>query len=294
MSEAGPKIFGRRMVIVTGLSGSGKSAALRAFEDMGYYCVDNLPITLVPEFGKFAGSSPASIRSAIGIDVRGAGFPDELPDILTALKDAGILVEMLFLDAADHVIVRRFSETRRPHPLARGSTPLLDGIKREREALTDIRKLADRIIDTTDYTVHDLRQSIERYYSERGADRPFSVTLITFGYKFGVPFDLDLMFDLRFLPNPYFVPELKPLTGEDAAVRRYVIDNPETQEFLEKLISFLEYLLPRYRSEGKSYLTIGFGCTGGRHRSVSVSIVLAEMLSMRGYDVNLKHRDIGI
>lgn len=281
----------RRMVIVTGLSGSGKSAALKAFEDMGYYCVDNLPLALVPAFAGFADASDEAVRSAIGIDVRGAGFPEKLPVILAALHEAGRPVEMLFLEAADQVIIRRFSETRRPHPLARDAMPLLDCIEKERKALDDIRRLADKIVDTSDYTVHDLRQTIERYYSEPGADRPFTVTIITFGYKYGLPFELDLMFDLRFLPNPYFVPELKMLTGEHAEVRRYVLDRPETEEFLARLMAFLEYLLPKYRGEGKSYLSIGLGCTGGRHRSVSVAVALAERLRERGYDVNVKHRD---
>lgn len=283
----------RRMVIVTGMSGSGKSAALRAFEDMGYYCVDNLPIALVKSFAEFSDSTEEAVRAAIGIDVRGPGFPDEFPGLFVGLRDSGRPVEMLFLEAADHVIVRRFSETRRPHPLARGTVPLLMGIKKERDALVKIRSLADRVIDTSDFTVHDLRQTVERHYAEPGQGRPLVVTLITFGYKFGVPYDMDLMFDLRFLPNPYFVPELKRLTGEDEAVQRYVIERPETREFLSRLLSFMEYLLPEYRREGKSYLMIGFGCTGGRHRSVAVAREVANRLRQSGYDVNLRHRDMG-
>lgn len=282
----------RRMVIVTGMSGSGKSAALKAFEDMGYYCVDNLPIVLVKGFAEFSDSTEEAARAAIGIDVRGPGFPDSFSGLLAGLRDSGRPVEILFLEAADQVIVRRFSETRRPHPLARGSVPLLIGIKKEREALAIIRSLADRVIDTSDFTVHDLRQTVERHYAEPGHGRPLVVTLITFGYKFGVPYDMDLMFDLRFLPNPYFVPELKPLTGEDEAVQRYVIERPETGEFLSRLLSFMEYLLPQYRREGKSYLTIGFGCTGGRHRSVAVAHEVAKRLRQSGYDVNLRHRDM--
>jgi UPF0042 nucleotide-binding protein len=189
--------------------------------------------------------------------------------------------------------VRRFSETRRPHPLARGATPLLDGIRRERTALAEVRTLADRIVDTTDYTVHDLRQTIERQYAAGDAGRPMVITLLTFGYKFGVPYDIDLLFDLRFLPNPHFVPELRPYTGEDQKVREYIMAQPDSGDFLIRLQDFLEYLLPRYRSEGKSYLTIGFGCTGGRHRSVAVSLMIAEHLRKRGYDVIIKHRDRG-
>ncbi len=283
----------RRMVIVTGLSGSGRSAALKAFEDMGYYCVDNLPLTLLPGFIEFAERSDEAYRSAIGIDVREKGFVENFPTLFGRIKAVGRAAEMLFLEASDQTLVRRFSETRRPHPLARGATPLLDGIRKEREALGAIKKLADRILDTSDYTVHDLRQAVERRYSEADAGRPMVITMITFGYKFGVPYDLDLLFDLRFLPNPHFAPELRPLTGEDPGVRNYVLAHPESEEFLSRLEGFLEYLLPRYRSEGKSYLTIGFGCTGGRHRSVAVSLVVAERLRQKGHEVNVKHRDMG-
>jgi UPF0042 nucleotide-binding protein len=282
-----------RIVVVTGLSGSGRSAALKAFEDIGFYCVDNLPLVLLSAFVEFAGGSEEASRSAIGIDIREKEFPERFPALYGELKARGRAVEMLFLDAADQSIVRRFSETRRPHPLARGAVPLLDGIKNERAALAGVKRLADRIIDTSDYTVHDLRQAIERSYSEGDAGRPMVITLVTFGYKYGIPYDLDLLFDLRFLPNPHFVPELRPFTGENPRVREYILTRPDSSEFLERLLGFLEYLLPRYRSEGKSYLTIGFGCTGGRHRSVTVSLVVAERLRQSGYDVNVKHRDVG-
>lgn len=283
-----------RMVVVTGLSGSGRSAALKAFEDIGYYCVDNLPLALLRSFVEFALRSEEASRSAIGIDIRERGFPAQFPDLYGELKAGGRPIELLFLDATDQTIVRRFSETRRPHPLSRGTTPLLDGIRKERAALGEVKKLAGRIIDTSDYTVHDLRQAIERYYTEGDADRPMVITLVTFGYKYGVPYELDLMFDLRFLPNPHFVPELRALTGEDANVREYIMARPDAGEFLDRLAGFLAYLLPRYRSEGKSYLTIGFGCTGGRHRSVALAVMVAELLRTSGYDVNIKHRDIGV
>jgi UPF0042 nucleotide-binding protein len=282
------------MVVVTGLSGSGRSAALKAFEDIGYYCVDNLPLALLRSFVEFALRSEEASRSAIGIDIRERGFPAQFPDLYGELKAGGRPIELLFLDATDQTIVRRFSETRRPHPLSRGTTPLLDGIRKERAALGEVKKLAGRIIDTSDYTVHDLRQAIERYYTEGDADRPMVITLVTFGYKYGVPYELDLMFDLRFLPNPHFVPELRALTGEDANVREYIMARPDAGEFLDRLAGFLAYLLPRYRSEGKSYLTIGFGCTGGRHRSVALAVMVAELLRTSGYDVNIKHRDIGV
>lgn len=284
---------GTRLVVVTGLSGSGRSAALKAFEDIGFYCVDNLPLALLTAFAGFARQSEEAARSAIGIDVREKGFTNKFPTLYGTLKVQGYTIEMLFLDASDQTIVRRFSETRRPHPLAKGTTSLLDGIRKEREVLGEVKKLADRIIDTSDYTVHDLRQAVERQYSASDTDRPMVVTLVTFGYKYGVPYDLDLLFDLRFLPNPHFVPELRPNTGEDASVREYIMASPDSKEFLRRLQEFLEYLLPRYRREGKSYLTIGFGCTGGRHRSVALSIVVAERLRESGYEVIVKHRDMG-
>ncbi len=282
-----------RIVIVTGLSGSGRSAALKAFEDIGFYCVDNLPLELLRAFVEFAERSEEAYRSAIGIDIREKVFTEQFPTLYGGLKAEGRVLEMLYLDASDQTIVRRFSETRRPHPLAKGTTPLLDGIRKERAALGVVRTLADHIIDTSDYTVHDLRQTIERRYSQDDANRPMVITLITFGYKFGVPYDLDLLFDLRFLPNPHFVPELRALTGEDPVVREYIMERPDAGEFLRRLVEFLEYLMPRYRSEGKSYLTIGFGCTGGRHRSVALSLLVADRLREQGYEVNVKHRDIG-
>jgi UPF0042 nucleotide-binding protein len=260
---------------------------------MGFNCVDNLPLALLSAFVEFARGSKEAFRSAIGIDIRGKGFTERFPALYGELKSHGLSIEMLFLDASDQAIVRRFSETRRPHPLVRGDTPLQDAIRRERTALAEVRKLADRIIDTTDYTVHDLRQTIERHYAANDAGRPMVITLLTFGYKFGVPYDLDLLFDLRFLPNPHFVPELRPLTGEDPGVREYIMAQPDSAEFLARLHGFIEYLLPRYRREGKSYLTIGFGCTGGRHRSVAVSLMIAELLRRSGYDVIIKHRDRG-
>ena len=281
----------RRMVVVTGMSGSGRSAALKAFEDIGYYCVDNLPLPLLPAFLEFAGRSDEAVHSAIGIDIREKGFSDEFPARYGALKAVGQGVEMLYLEASNQALVRRYSETRRPHTFAKGTTPLLDALGKERAALAEVRKLADRILDTTDYTVHDLRQAIERHYAGN-AGRPMQITIVTFGYKYGAPYDLDLMFDLRFLPNPHFVPHLKPLTGEDDGVREYVTAPPGSEEFLGRFLDFLTYLLPRYRSEGKSYLTIGLGCTGGRHRSVSVALVIADRLRECGYEVNVKHRDI--
>ncbi len=282
-----------RMVVVTGLSGSGRSAALKAFEDMGYYCVDNLPLSLLKAFVDFSQGTEAAYLAAIGIDIREKDFPRRFPALFGELRAGGRAVEMLFLDASDQTLVRRFSETRRPHPLARGATPLIDAIRAERSELNEVKKLADRVIDTSDYTVHDLRQAVERKYAGGAAGRPMVITIVTFGYKFGVPFDLDLMFDLRFLPNPHFVPELRPHTGEDARVRDYVMAKPDSGEFLTRLLGFLTYLLPRYKSEGKSYLTIGFGCTGGRHRSVALSLLVAEQLRLQGYEVTVKHRDIG-
>jgi UPF0042 nucleotide-binding protein len=282
----------RRVIVVTGMSGSGRSAALKAFEDMGYYCVDNLPLPLLPEFLRYTGRIEETHRSAIGIDMRERGFADEFPARYGTLKQAGEKIELLFLEASDQVLVRRYSETRRPHVLTTTTLSLQEAIGQERSALADVRKLADKILDTTDFTVHDLRQAIERHYADRDSSRPMMITFVTFGYKFGSPYDLDLLFDLRFLPNPHFVPDLKPGTGEDKNVRDYVTETPASQEFLDRLQDFLAYLLPRYRSEGKSYLSIGFGCTGGRHRSVAVALVMADRLRRMGYEVNVKHRDI--
>lgn len=283
----------RRIVVVTGLSGSGRSAALKAFEDSGYYCVDNLPLSLLPSFIDFAARTDDAAYAAIGLDTRERDFAREFPRSYRRLADAGHPMEMLFLEAADQALVRRYSETRRPHALAGVATPLIDAIRRERDALTEVRQAADRILDTTEYTVHDLRQAVERFYADPASGRPMIITLVTFGYKYGVPYDLDLMFDMRFLPNPHFVQELRPMTGEDRQVREYVLSRPESAEFFERLFDFFIYLLPRYRSEGKSYLTIGFGCTGGRHRSVAVAVAMAERLRQRGYDVNIKHKDAG-
>ena len=280
-----------RIVIVTGLSGSGRSAALKAFEDMGYSCTDNLPLALLMSFIEHAERSEERGSSAIGIDIREREFPEQFPRLLSQLKGSGHAIELVFLEATDQVLVRRFSETRRPHPLARGDVPLLDGIRREREALAGVKKHADRVIDTTDYTIHDLRQTVERLFSAENTGRPMVITMVTFGYKFGVPYDLDLLFDLRFLPNPHFRAELKNLTGEHPDVRAYVVARPDSEEVLSRLLEFLVFLLPRYRKEGKSYLTIGLGCTGGRHRSVAVSLEIASSLRQNGYDVVVKHRD---
>ncbi|MFA5073511.1 MAG: RNase adapter RapZ [Nitrospirota bacterium] len=282
-----------RLIVVTGLSGSGRSAALKAFEDIGFYCVDNLPLALLFPFVDFAQKSQDAARSAIGIDVRERVFPDQFPTLYQELKARILTSELVFLDASDQTIVRRFSETRRPHPLGGGMTPLLDGVRQERLALAEVRKLADRIIDTSDYTVHDLRQTIEHHYSSSGDSRPMIITLLTFGYKFGVPYDLDLLFDVRFLPNPHFEPDLRPLSGEEQQVQDYILARPDSREFLERLLEFITYLMPRYQQEGKSYLTIGFGCTGGRHRSVAVSLLIAERLRKSGHEVNIKHRDCG-
>lgn len=282
------------IVVVTGLSGSGRSAALKSFEDLGYTCIDNLPLSLLPAFVEYALTSGSATLSAIGIDIRERDFPRQFPALYGKLKEAGLAIELLFLEASDQTIVRRFSETRRPHPLARGGVTLVEAIRTESEALATVRTLADQILDTTDYTVHDLRQAVERRYSGPGGSRPLMVTIVTFGYKYGIPYELDLLFDVRFLPNPHFVEELRPLTGRDHRVREFVLSKQDSGEFIERLIDFLAYLLPRYRSEGKSYLNVGFGCTGGRHRSVAISLVVAERLVKLGFDVNLKHRDVGI
>lgn len=282
-----------RMVVVTGLSGSGRSAALKSFEDLGYTCVDNLPLRLLPAFIDDAAGSGETTLSAIGLDIRDRHFPRDFPELYRSLRGSGLAIELLFLEASDNALVRRYSETRRPHTLMHHAGTLLDAIRSEREALSAVRSIADQVIDTTEYTVHDLRHAVERRYAGTEAGREFLVTLVTFGYKYGVPYELDLLFDLRFLPNPHFVPELRPFTGEDPRVSGYVLQPEASREFLDRLVDFLAYLLPRYRAEGKSYLSIGFGCTGGRHRSIAVALAASQRLRELGYDVTVKHRDRG-
>lgn len=279
----------RRIVILTGVSGSGKSTAVRALEDAGYFCIDNLPVVLLPQLTGLAELARPDTRLALVIDAREGEMLRQAPGILARLRAEGHHVELVFFDASDESLVRRFSETRRRHPLSEGSVPA--GIARERELLADLRNLADQVIDTSQLNVHDLKRLVMARFGESGAAVP-SLTVVSFGYRYGVPPQADLVFDLRFLPNPYFVPELKPLTGEDPRVARYVLERPETQEFLGRIVDLAQFLFPRYQREGKAYLTVALGCTGGKHRSVAVAAAFAQRLGAGGAGVQLQHRDI--
>jgi UPF0042 nucleotide-binding protein len=278
-------------VVVTGLSGSGKSTALRVLEDLGFYCVDNLPVALLARFVELWESSREEVhRVALGIDARERLFSGGFTGAFDDIRRAGVRLEVIYLEASDDVLVRRFSETRRPHPAAVGGT-VEDGIRRERDALRELRELADRIVDTSALTVHELRAALRDMLAR--ADAPtLTVSLVSFGYKYGLPTDADLAFDCRFLPNPFFVEDLRPKTGLDDAVAEYVLDRDDTREFLRHVGALLEFTLPRYQREGKSYLTIAVGCTGGRHRSVTLVEALRRQLEASGVRVLVRHRDV--
>ena len=281
-----------RLLIITGLSGSGKTHVARALEDIGWFCVDNLPSALIPRFAELIRGSEELRRSALVVDMREREFLKQFPHVFRQLRGRGNLgVSVLFLEADEKVLVRRFSETRRPHPLAINQ-PAIEGIREEREALKPIRKMADLILDTSAYTVHQLRDYIREHYDVRHEAAPIVLSVMSFGYKYGVPSEADLVFDVRFLPNPNFVPSLKALTGNHAAVIRYMRRQKDTAVFLDKMKSFLAFVVPRYIKEGKSYLTIAIGCTGGRHRSVMIANALAEALGGEGYPVRIRHRDL--
>jgi len=280
-----------RVLVITGLSGSGKTHVSRALEDSGWFCVDNLPSLLISPFGELIRSSPALRRSALVVDIREPNFLRRFPEVFRRLKRRGLAVSLIFLEADERVLLRRFSETRRPHPLA-VNQPVIESIREEREALRPIRKMADFIVDTTEYTVHQLRDYIRERYDVRAEKGALVVAVMSFGYKYGVPHEADLVFDARFLPNPNFVPALKRLTGAHPSVVRYLRAQEETGAFLRRLRSFLAYVLPRYAREGKSYVTIAVGCTGGRHRSVMIANALGVALKARGRLVRVYHRDV--
>jgi UPF0042 nucleotide-binding protein len=279
-----------RLIIITGLSGAGKSWAIKCFEDMGYYCVDNLPTTLIPTFAELCTHSTRRIaRIALGVDIREREYLAPIVEVLSELRAAGHHTEVLFLEASEESLVRRYHETRRRHPVSSGS--LLDGIREERKLLANLRELADRVIDTSQITVHELRQRLVELYGE-AASPGLSVNLLSFGYKFGVPYEADLVFDCRFLPNPFFVDALKAQDGRTPAVRRFVLEQPDGRELLRRLQDLLGYLLPHYQREGKAYLTVAVGCTGGRHRSVALAEELREAVAAHGIPVNVTHRDV--
>jgi UPF0042 nucleotide-binding protein len=284
--EAEGSTLPESLVIVTGLSGSGKSYVNKCLEDMGYFCVDNLPLELVePLLSRVTAS-----RVGVILDVRNPDFAGRFPKILSRLRQSVPGTRLLFLDASEESLIRRFSETRRPHPLS-GDRSLLQSLRREREMLEEVRSEADVVVDTSEMTVHELRSFIQKTFVGDPSRARMVVSATSFGYKFGVPHDVDLLFDVRFLANPHFVPELKPKTGLDPAVAAYIEKDSETERFLARVGEFLDYLLPLYEREHKSYLSIGVGCTGGRHRSVFVAERLAAMLKERGYPVRVSHRD---
>jgi len=283
---------GLDIFIITGLSGSGKSFAIRALEDNGFFCIDNLPAPLIPKFVDLChGYQEDIMRVALGVDLRGSQFLQSLPQVLAELRVAGHHVQVLFFDASDDVLVRRFSETRRPHPLARQGS-IQDGISWERKALESIRALADKVIDTSDLNVHQLKREMEQQFCEAPSARRMALFLTSFGYKFGIPHDTDVIFDVRFLPNPYFVNELRHKSGLEKEVEEYVLGNAETRAFLDRLYALLEFTLPLYEREGKSSLTLALGCTGGRHRSVALVEELQKRFGGGSLRIHVKHRDI--
>ncbi|HEX4002050.1 MAG TPA: RNase adapter RapZ [Candidatus Acidoferrales bacterium] len=280
----------RQLVLVTGLSGSGKGSVLKTFEDLGFYCVDNLPVALIPTFTELYEEGRGEIeRAALLVDAREGDEIEKLPAIYKRLR-SDHPITLLFLEANDDALMRRFSETRRPHPLSHGQT-VAQGIRSERRRMDSIRRIADVIIDTTKFNVHELRDLIIERFQKTGS-RPLLVSVVSFGFRYGIPADADLVFDVRFLPNPHFVPRLRPFTGKDRRVARYIRSFPQTDEFLHRIESLLEYLIPHYIQEGKSYLTIALGCTGGRHRSVTLAEVIRRSLRHDGYTTKVVHRDL--
>ncbi|HEX8872890.1 MAG TPA: RNase adapter RapZ, partial [Candidatus Acidoferrum sp.] len=281
---------GRQLVILTGLSGSGKSTVLKSFEDMGYYCVDNLPVELIPIFAELHSAGEEDFaRAALLVDAREGLQLEKLPGLLRHLRRDHPIV-LVFIEAHEDALLRRYSETRRPHPLGRDFS-VRESLHHERALMEPIRKLADVVIDTSQFNVHELRSFVNARFKS-ASERPLLVSLVSFGYKYGVPTDADLMFDVRFLPNPHFVPKLRRFTGKDKKVRRYIESFPQTGEFLRRMKGLLTYLIPHYIEEGKSYLTIAFGCTGGKHRSVMMAEWMKKALEKKGFATRVTHRDI--
>lgn len=281
-----------RLVIITGLSGSGKSLAANCFEDMGYYCVDNLPIQLIPVFIDLIWRTPGEFRQvALVIDIREGAFLKDFPEILDQIKRQELDLSVLFFESTNETLIRRFSETRRPHPLA-GAASLEEGINREREILKPIRDRADKIIESSAFNVHELRGYLFDNYAEQDRTGSLFVSVMSFGYKYGVPAESDLMFDVRFLPNPHFVENLRSKTGLDSEVVDFIEAIEDYQQYFQMVFSLLLFLVPRFIQEGKTYLTIAIGCTGGRHRSVSMAQKLGSELARQGYRVKTTHRDL--
>jgi UPF0042 nucleotide-binding protein len=280
----------KELVIVTGISGSGKASALKAFEDLGFNSVDNLPLEMLPDFARLVGKSVEVEKAAIVVDVREGATLDRLPEILKGVRKL-LHTRVVFLDAQDAVLVRRYSETRRPHPLGRSET-VSRSIVEERQLLDPIRNVADTLIDTSNFNVHELRAHILDRFGLEKETRKLLVSCLSFGFKNGVPLDADMVFDVRFLPNPHFVPEFRKKTGQDPKVAAYIRGFPQTVEFLDRVTELMLYLLPHYVDEGKSYLTVAFGCTGGQHRSVMMAEEIGKRLTKAGYEVKAVHRDM--
>jgi UPF0042 nucleotide-binding protein len=278
-----------QLVIITGMSGSGKLSALKVFEDLGFYCVDNLPVDLIPQFTELARQSEEIERCAVVADVREGSGLRRLPDIVRYLKRR-MPTSVIFLEADDDALIHRFSETRRPHPLGTRD-PVTESINSERRQLRSIRRIADEVIDTSKFNVHELRAHLMQRFQPEPSNQSVLVSVVSFGYRHGVPEEADLLFDVRFLPNPHFVREFQPYTGKHPKVAKYIRSFPQTQEFISRISDLLIYLLPHYVEEGKSYLTIGFGCTGGQHRSVLIAEEVVKRLQKAGYRVKVTHRD---
>jgi len=282
-----------RFVIVTGLSGAGKTQATRTLEDLGYFCVDNLPPKLISKFAEVCTQSGGNIEKvALVIDIRGGIFFDDFFEALNYLKKNEFKYEILFLEATDEVLIKRFKETRRSHPLSPDGR-VLTGITQEREKLREVKNIADIIIDTSKYEIRHLREKINKNYGDHTyPEKQLSITVLSFGFKYGIPVDSDLVFDVRFIPNPFYIPELKQYSGNDEPVKDYVLKQEETVNFIEKLVDMLKYLIPNYIKEGKSQLIISIGCTGGRHRSVAIANEVYERLNKENYNSKIEHRDV--
>lgn len=290
MARPSRKRDGRQLVLLTGLSGSGKGSVLNTFEDLGFYCVDNLPVALLSTFTELYERGQGEIeRAALLVDAREGEQIENLPKMYRKLRSEHP-VTLVFIEASDEALIRRFSETRRPHPLAHGGS-IADGIREERRRMTGIRRLADLVIDTTKFNVHELRQFIIDRFQNPGRN-PLMISVVSFGFRYGVPGDADLVFDVRFLPNPHFVQRLRPFSGKDPKVARYIKSFAQTGQFLRRIESLLAYLIPHYIREGKSYLTVALGCTGGRHRSVAMAEEIRADLHKRGYATKVVHRDL--
>ena len=282
-----------RLIIVTGVSGSGRASAMRVLEDLGFYCVDNLPVALAPNVAKLAaGRDPALKGVALGVDSRERLFFPQWPRIFAELDADGIHPEVIFLDASDDVLARRYSESRRPHPMAERGATVAESIRMERLALAEMRERANRVIDTTTLTVHELREVVTAAVLGASAGARMSVSIVSFGYKYGLPVGMDVVLDVRFIPNPFFIPELRPLTGTDPRVREYVMAQAESQRFVDEVGHLLDFLIPLYQREGKSYLTVGLGCTGGRHRSPVLARELMKRIENGGFASTVRDNDI--